>query len=494
LSNADTSPQKLGRDTLIYGVAFVASRAASFVMLPIYTRYLTPADYAVLHLLQMTLDVVSIMLAAGVTAGVHRFYFKAKTQAERNAVMTASFWMLLLFNLAGAAIMYALSERVAALVLETPNRGPLVLITAANFTLEALLTVPMLLLQVQQRSVAYCIWSLARLGLQLTLHILFVVVLEVGVRGILASTLITYVVLGTGLSVWFFRSVGFFSQRAVAWALFKFGLPYRITEVGTFLMAYAARVFLQQERGLTETGVYSLAYQFGFLLMYLGPAPFHLAWDPQRFELVKRPRAERDAAYNEGLLYFNVLLITLSVGICVYVSPVLTLMSDTAYHGAALLVPVIISAFLFQAWGHVVEFGVQVSERTVYTTIGTWIAVLVIMALYVVLIPTYGVWGAAWATVVGFGTRWLCLAVFARRLFPVTYRVGRSIRLTFLGVATVAAYYLVAPVGLLNELLMATALCLAYFAALWWIILQVSERARIVDWTQARLAALRSAL
>ena len=128
------------------------------------------------------------------------------------------------------------------------------------------------------------------------------------------------------------------------------------------------RYFLKVYHDLTVIGIYSLAYQFGFLLMYLATLPFMQAWNPQRFELARRPRAERDAMYNQGLLYLSLLLVSVATGIALFVTPVLQVMSDEAFHSAAGLVPVILAAYVMQSWTDVAELGIQVSGRTEYAT------------------------------------------------------------------------------------------------------------------------------
>ena len=55
--------KRLGRNTLVYGIATVLSRLVSFVMLPIYTRYLTPADYGLLAILDLSLE-IAVLLSA----------------------------------------------------------------------------------------------------------------------------------------------------------------------------------------------------------------------------------------------------------------------------------------------------------------------------------------------------------------------------------------------------------------------------------------------
>ena len=77
---------QVGKHALIYGLGIVLSRAVSFIMLPIYTRYLTPSDYGVMELIGMTLDVISMIAGAQIALGILRYYHKAQHVVEKQAV------------------------------------------------------------------------------------------------------------------------------------------------------------------------------------------------------------------------------------------------------------------------------------------------------------------------------------------------------------------------------------------------------------------------
>ncbi len=490
-----TSVGRLGRDAVIYGLGFIAQRAAGFIMLPIYTRYLVPADYATLHLLQMSLDVAAILLSAGLTAGVLRFSYKTDDRRERSAVAVAALWMTTLFNILGAIGLFFAAPWIAEAVLENPDYVDLVYLVAIGFVLEPLLWVPTLVMQVEQRAGLYTFASVGRLVIQLALNILFVVFLERGVRGILWSTIITYVALCPILLIWMFRHTGFPFSRSATMDLLRFGLPYRITEAGTFVLTYVDRYVLAALQGLTITGVYSLAYQFGFVLAYLATTPFMLAWDPQRFQLVERPRAERDAAYDRGFRMLTVLAVTMAVGIALFVTPTLTIISDAEYHGASPLVPVILCAYLFQAWSRTFEFNIQVAERTLWVTAGTWVSVVVIVGLYALCIPVWGAMGAAVATLVAFAVRALVFHVIGQRLFPITYTWRPHVLVTAYGAAAVVAYFVMAPPGLLLQIALATGLFLVYAGLAWrGGVLSGDERRVIVEQAWLRARQIREAL
>lgn len=483
----NTSTRRLGRDALIYALAFVLQRAASFVMLPVYTRYFSTEDYGVLQLLQTSLDVASILFSAGITAGLHRFYFRSEDREHRNAVVAGSFRLLLGMNMAGAVALYVASPLIASGLLGGRPNWPLVCIAGTSFMLDALLTVPLLYLQAEQRSFHYALGSLARLIVQLTLNIVFVVGFDTGVVGILWSTLITHLTLGVGLAVWMLRRTGWAAPKALRRELFRFGLPYRVTAAGAFVLTYGDRFFLEDAHGLGEVGVYSLAYQFGFLLMSLGPGPFHLAWDPQRFQLAQRPLEEREPLYQSGFFFFSVLVLTLAVGIALFVRPLLTVMSAPEFHRAADLVPFVMAAFVCQSFGEVMDFGIQVSGKTIWTSVATWVAVVVTLIAYALLVPPYAGLGAALATFAGFSVRWILYRRFAQRLFPIDYKVSRAFGLIVLAAAVVGSAFWVRPQGFFPEVAVATAGSLVFIGLTFALVMRRDERRVLLAYVSNRL-------
>src|SRR5512147_2896613 len=85
---------RVGRHTLVYAAGILLAKAVSFAMLPIYTRFLTPSDYGVMELIEMTLDVVAILAGARVAVGIFRYYHKASSDEERDAVISTALMVL----------------------------------------------------------------------------------------------------------------------------------------------------------------------------------------------------------------------------------------------------------------------------------------------------------------------------------------------------------------------------------------------------------------
>jgi O-antigen/teichoic acid export membrane protein len=96
-----------------------------------------------------------------------------------------------------------------------------------------------------------------------------------------------------------------------------------------------------------------------------------------------------------------------------------------------------------------------------------------------VLIPRFGVSGAAWATLLGFLVRFGFHWYFSQRLWPLAYGWKPTLRLASYAVIVSLAAFSLRPANILAELAVATLLLAAFLVALWTTILHNTERREI---------------
>lgn len=475
-----TQIRRLGRDALLYGLPTILSGVASFVMLPVYTKYLTPADYGLLSLLDLSLEIALLIFSAGATAGLMRFYFKTQDPVERNRVLFTAWATATALYVLGSLLIFSAAPLIWAHALSGAGSLAMVRLAAINFTVTSLTLVPLQMLAIEQRALASAVIMTIRLLLQVGLNVLFVVGLHAGPMGFLWSTFWSSVTLGLFMTLLLIRRTGF----AWSWTAFhdlrRFSLPIQLSKAGTFFLAFGDRFFLEKFHGLASVGLYGLAYQFGFLLYSTLATPFFQAWTPQRFQMVHEDREVRDRIFNRGFLYGDVAVVAGAVGISLFIRPVLAILTTSDFHGAAIFVPIIVLAYVFQAWAIAVDFGIEVTEKTKYTSISTWISVAVIGVLYLILIPPFAGMGAAVATLIAMFVRFAVTLHFAQRLWPVTYQWGPHVRMIAGGAVVTIAALLVPVAGTLPLLAVAAALFLVYALWVWVGVLHRDDRAALL--------------
>lgn len=445
-------------------------------MLPVYTRFLSPADYGLIALLDLSVDLTAIVFTAGTTAGLQRFYFKTQDEDARLRLISSAFLLTLGLALAGAVALAALSPIIWQHGLRGAGAPWYVVLAAANFFLGMLVFLPQAVAQTRQRPRLFVMVSLAKLVLQLGLNILFIVHFRLGPVGLLWSTFVTSLVLGGFLTVRQFRETGVRLDREYVRDLRRFGVPYQLTWAGSFLLTFGDRFFLQAGPGITAVGLYGMAYQFGFLLQQVGAAPFLNAWNPHRHQLTLLPQDDRDRRYNRGFLYLNLLVITAATAIAVLIRPVLTVMTTPPFHPAAQLVPVILLAYIAEAWNEAFRFSIDVSEQTRYSTYATWISVVVVMLLYAGLVPPFGPMGAAVATVMGMSLRAALTYHWSRRLWPIAWQVARPLRLLLVGIGAALVAWLIPPQGIVMQVVTGLAILGVYAVLAYGLVLDEADR------------------
>lgn len=484
----------LARTTLIYGAGMVLSRAASLIMLPIYTRLLTPADYGLLHFLDLTVEVATILVSAGMTMGLLRFYFKAQTEQARNEVVNSALVLQLGLDVVATVLIILAADPIRTYGLDGAATRGMIYLAAVNLTVGSLSVVPLLKMQADQKAGAFLLATVGKLVLQLTLNIVFLVGFRMGPMGILWSTFASGLVVGTISVWWLLRRTGLAISKAAMADLRRFGVPYQFMAGGSFILAFGDRFVLQPVAGLAVVGVYSLAYQFGMLAASLGATPFMRAWNPIRFSLIAAPVEVRDPQFDQGFWWFDIVCVTLAVGVALFIRPVIMIVADPEFWGAAGLVPVLLLAYQLQLWSEAARFGIDASEQTRYASYAVWISVVACIALYLALIPPFGAMGAAVATVGAFYVRFQLTYFWGQRLFPIRYHWAPHLKLLGIASVVVAATFAMPGATILTSLAAGFVGLAGYALLAWFLALAPGDRNEIVTVVRGGPAAVRALL
>ena len=479
----------IGRHAVVYGVGMLLSRAVAFLMLPVYTRFLTPADYGVMELVEMTLDIISVIAGARLANGIFRYYHKADSETDRRAVVSTALMALAASYAAIGIITCLAAAPLSQLIFRTTAYTLLIRLAAGALAFQSLILVPLTYARAENRSGIFVAANLAKLIISLALNVVLVAWMRVGVVGMFVANLTSTMVVGIVLSALLVRQVGFRVSRAATRNLLRYGVPLMGTQVATFILTFGDRYFLQARGTTSDVGLYSLAYQFGFLLAAIGYIPFEQVWEPARFQIAKRP--DRDQIFARGFIYMNAFLVTVGVALMLFVPVLLHVMTTPSFFGAAALVPPILLAYVMQGWSQMTDVGIHVRERTEYVTFANWVAAAIALAAYAVLIPRYHGMGAAVATLIAFTVRWILVYTISQRLWHVRYEWGPILRLLAVAFTVAAGAHALAGLPLWTSFVLRVGLAVAYLAGIWWAgVLSASDRAMIRGFVQSPGVAL----
>lgn len=431
---------RMTRHGSVYLTGNIMQRAVSFIMLPIYTRYLTPADYGVLELLSMVIDFVAIIFGMRVGAAIFRYYARYENAKDRNEVISTSLFLVLLMTLAGMLLIWATAGPLSQLVFGHTDHKFLLVLFSVTLVTQSLIAVPMTFLKARERSLTFLGVSMLKLTMQLGLNIYFVVFLGMRVEGVIYASLITGTLISSGLSLYTLSLTGARYSLAKAKEIIGFSVPLMGAAVLAFYFTFGDRYFLRIYGGTDEVGIYSLAYRFGFLLSFLVGSPFGSIWDAEKFHVAKKENAV--SIYQNVFLVFSTLILFCAVGLSIFVDEFLMIMSAESFWPAARIVPVVVAAYVFQLWTSYGNLGIHLKGQTLKITYANLLSVLIITPGYFVLIPLYGAMGAALATLGTFAVRCWYINRSASKLFNMHLPWHRILNAGVLSVAAVSVSFL----------------------------------------------------
>jgi O-antigen/teichoic acid export membrane protein len=408
----------IARHSVIYGLSNVLDRVVSFIMLPIYTRLLTPADYGVLELIYMTMNVISLVVGLGVESAVVRFYFDYKEESKRKTVISSAIVgygaIVLFFTLA----ILPFSGLLAGIVLDSSEQAPLFVVSLITLGLNMILPIVYAYLRAEQKSFRYMITKLLMTITTLGLNIYFVVYAGLGVYGILLASLIAFIVFTVGMVGWTLVRTGLNIDWKLIKEMLKFGMPLIPSNISAYIVHASDRYFIKAYSDLTLTGLYSLGYKIGTLVNQFVASPFIQIWSPRRMEYFDRPDSER--IYARIFTYFCILSFYVGLMISLLSKEVIQFMAAEEFWPAYKVVSIVVLAHIIFSFHFHFSIGIMMKKATKYIAYVNVANGVLNLILNFILIKRYDIWGAAVATLICFIFKVALTYYYSNRFYKIS--------------------------------------------------------------------------
>lgn len=414
--------RRLARHSAIYGLGGIVSRILAVLLLPLYTSYLTRADYGKIETLVAGSTVLVILLRAGISTAFFRFYFDSTDAVRRLVVVRTSFW----FTMASATV-----GLLAGMVLAAPISHALFgtgadanLVRAAFVGIWAQMNYEQLtsLFRAEERSTEFVLASLANIAVTIGATILLVVVWEQGALGVIAGNFVGTLAVYLALLAVHREQLGLQFSRPLLREMNRFGVPLVPAALALIAVNFSDRFFLVHLADLDEVGLYEIGVRIASAMVLLLTA-FRMAWPAFAYSIEDDEEAKRTYAFVLTYLVAVASWLALALGL---LAPWLVrlLTQPEFYEGQRVVAPLAFGGMAYAAY-IVMAIGVGRAKRTQFNWVITGVAALVNVALNLILIPPYGMMGAAVATVAAYGVMFVAMTWYAQRVFPTPYQWRR---------------------------------------------------------------------
>jgi O-antigen/teichoic acid export membrane protein len=459
--------RRLATTGAAYTAASILSKVIAVALLPLYTRYLTLADYGRAEVMFAAVVSASIVVRLGLIEALLRFYYR--DDEDPGQVLSSTFAGLFWLAAIGALVALPFATPISEALLDPKNAAEvgqmaeLVRISIGGLWVLTMFEFMLTTFRLEERARAYFVTTILNVLVTIGLTVVLVVGAGEGARGLLVGSYASGAAFVLALIVAQRRRLSLRFDRALLRRLLRFGLPTMPAEASLYLLNFVDRLIILRSLGPAEAGLYSLAVKFaqGVNVLVRG---FQLAWPPLAYSIRDDDEARR----------FYAIVVTLFTAGCAFVVTgmwlfsrwIVRLLAAPKFFDSYEAIGLIATAVTLYALYMVMVVILGRTGRTKFNFPAAIAALIANVILNLLLVPPLGIVGAGLALVASYLVVVALMYGFTQRLFPVPYEWGRLVRVVLTSAALVLVGELLVPTSGFAGLLLRAALFAAYPLAL----------------------------
>ncbi len=420
--------RSLTKQTLVYGFGTVATRFITFLLLPVYTNILAPADYGLAILVFAFTAFMNHIYNYGLDSAFMRYYEDKEFSAKRSNVLSTATWMTLLSSAVLSLLIWLARRPIADLLLPGSNQHLFISYAAMILFFDCISRVPFALLRTEGKPFTFLGIRLINVLITLGLNVYLVGVRKVGVIGIFQSNIIASAITATILYLLLVSRLQKTFNGSLAQGLMLFGLPFVPVGLATAAMEMMNRYIVEHYLGLAAVGIFSAGYKLGIFMLLVSTAFFY-AWQP--FFLKAGPSEASKILFARIFKYFTLVALLFWVTLTLLMNEIVhfhigsVYLIGPEYAGCEPMIPWILLGYVFQGINLIFLPGIYFEKKTRYMAYNTILAATVNIIANFILIPIWGIVGSAIAATIGYITQAASTHYISQKLYKIPYDYPR---------------------------------------------------------------------
>lgn len=420
--NFSITHHSLIKETFIYTATDMTGKAMAFILLPIVSYYMSPADLGIATNFTVLAQLV-ILLAGMAVVNSLPYFFYEQEQKENNLLVT-NLLLLCGFLCIVLTLLLVLFHELVYSYLQLDFQVQLL---SVFFVLGSLITqTNLVLLRLENKAKRFAYLQVAQIVLHALMVVLFVIVLKGGGIGKIYAEVLVFSAMGL-IHLYILYRKGYLKGRLeLRWVrkLLKFGVPLLPHSISFWFKSGMDKVFITTYCGLQFNGLYSMALSISSIFTLLVNS-FFSAYTP-----FLQKKLSQTAETELGAVKRKVVIQTYVISGLFVIVALLTLvaswfifnyMIDRKYLPAFDYMPLIFLAnYIYLIYSFTIQYIYKVKKTFVMGVI-TFTGSLIQMLLSYVLIQKYGVMGAVYSFLIGNIFISIGISVYSQKVYPMPW-------------------------------------------------------------------------
>jgi O-antigen/teichoic acid export membrane protein len=422
---------RLLKGSAVYGVGVILQRFMGLLLLPLFTRAISPEDYGVVALISLISIALGGLLTLGTGNSMGVLYFREQDPLKRPTIIWSNIILMVVNCVFWYVVLFLFAPTLSALIFGSDRFADLIQIAVLGSVFSSISDPLLAYLRMEEKAKFYVVITLIGTLFTIGISIWLVLFENMGARGLILSAtlvhgitlLISFILIG--------RKLPFGFKMKLFWPLARIGFPSIFGLFAFFIIDYADRQMVEKILGLSSLGVYSVGYSLGMVIL-VAVGAFSTAWPPFFMSYLNKPKEARNV-FSRVLTYYLLGFGILVVLFFAVARPLVVVMTAPPFHEAFIVIGLVAASYMLKGCYLIVLPGIYFAEKLYKQSLIEWAAAFVNIGLNIWLIPLLGILGAALATFISYLTLPVLAWAAARKHLQIDYdwaRIGLSLFFT----------------------------------------------------------------
>jgi O-antigen/teichoic acid export membrane protein len=403
----------------------MSTKLIGLILLPLYTDYLTTADYGILSIFEITSQFLTAILGFRMSGAMMRWLAVEKDKVQKKNILLNTYLSVFVIVVVFLGLTYPFGKDFSFLFFGHGRFESYFTILVFWIAFDVINHVNLDLIRIQEKSVFFIILTIVKFVTILLLSIYFVAGLEWGVKGvILAQAIGNLLIMLAALPFALWRMWGGRFSFPLFREMAAYGFPLIFSTISMMLLTLSDRYVLKYLAGDSAVGIYSLGYKIAGVINLFVIQSFQLGFLPIAYKMFDQPGAKR--FYSKVLTYLVFILFMTAFVVSFFSKEVIMLFaSREGYWIAYSVVPFLSLGFIFRGVNFMFSLGLHYVKKTRYNAYIVSTAALLNIGMNFLLIPYLGIYGAAITTVLSNYAMVQLFYIFSQKFYPIRFEFNR---------------------------------------------------------------------
>ncbi|HXB12441.1 MAG TPA: oligosaccharide flippase family protein, partial [Bacteroidia bacterium] len=432
----------LAGQTVVYGLPSIVGRILNYLLVPLYTRAFSTADYGTVTSLYASMSFLNIVLTYGMETSLFNF---SRQQEDKQKVYSTILTSVTITSIIFLALAWFFKDAVANFV-KDPAHPENIIWVAIILSTDAISSIAFAKLREQNRARNFAVIKALNILSNIVFNIFFIVLCpkilahpdsalygfvqhiynpEIGVGYVFISQ-----VLSSGLTLLILLpdmiKAGMHFDGVLLRKILPYALPLLLAgfagmineTLDRFILLYLIK---PEQTAREQIGIYGACYKISIIITMFVQA-YKYAAEPFFFSSAKDPDFKKN--YADITKYFIIICLLIFLGTMFNLSWIQYFVGKNFRSGLK-VVPILLMANLCLGVFYNLSMWYKLAHKTMFGAYLTVFGAIITIVINVVFVKYYGYMASAWATLICYASQMVVSYFLSNKYFPVNFDLPR---------------------------------------------------------------------